>query len=129
MIQNKFWCDKLASIFVRLFFRVRSRKVVWFVASNQEKQIRIFPLLSRSRIWNICPYKALPLVNTATITNEGCKFQFSQTYENVFLPIIMIIMICLTGTMMIHFSRNILTFRYQTIELLIYYKRKQNLDK
>ena len=131
MIQSKFCCDKLVLMFVWLFLRVRSRKIVWFVASNQEKTNTY--VSASLTFYNM---KHLPLQSTSF--GEHCNNYQRRVQVSIFSNIWKCVstyhhdyhdMFCLTGTMMIHFSNNILTFRYQTIELLIYYRRKQRLDK
>ena len=128
MIQSKFCCDKLVLMFVWLFLRVRRRKVVWFVASNQEKTNTY--ISASLTFYNM---KHLPLQSTSF--GEHCNNYQRRVQVSIFPNIWKCVSTYhhdyhdITGTMMIHFSKNILTFRYQTIELLIYYERKQKLDK
>ena len=94
MIQNKFCCDELVLMFVWLFLRVRSRKVVWFVASNQEKTNTY--ISASLTFYNM---KHLPLQSTSF--GEHCNNYQRRVQVSVFtniwqcvLHIIMIIMIC-----------------------------------
>ena len=94
MIQSKFCCDKLVLMFVLLFLKVRSGKVVWFVASNQEKTNTY--ISASLTFYNM---KHLPLQSTSF--GEHCNNYQRREQVSVFtniwqcvLHIIIIIMIC-----------------------------------